>query len=86
MAGHAIRSREEIEYFLFRLEFFENLSLQTVYLNGFHVFFLNVPLIFKQFIYFERHNFWTDFVNRTHGSVFPFTNFPIQVWTLYTVN
>jgi hypothetical protein len=85
MTGNAIRSREEIDYFLFRLEFFENLPLQTVYLNGFHVFFLNVSLIFKQFTYLERRNFWTDFVNTTHGSVFPSTIFPIQVWTLYTV-
>ena len=55
-------------------------------MNGFYVFFLNVPLIFKQFTYLKRRNLWTDSVNTTHGSVFPFTNFPIQVWTLYTVN
>ena len=86
MAGNVIRSREKVDYFLFRLEFFENLPLQTVYLKNFHVFFLNVTLIFKQFNYLEGHNFWTHFVNTTHGSVFPSTNFPIQVWTLYTLS
>ena len=88
MADQAILSREEVDYFLFRFEifFFENPPLQTVCLNGCHICFLNVPMIFNQFMYLERRNFWTDFVNATHGSVFPFTNFSVRVWTLYTVN
>lgn len=49
IAGHASNSGNDIDYILFLLEFYLYLPLQTVDLNGIHIF-IDTQLIVKPFM------------------------------------
>lgn len=86
IAGHVINSGNEMDHTLFRLELYVHLPLQTVDLNGIHIFFIDMQLIVKPFVDLLSHNFLIGFVRTTQRNIFPFTLALVQLWRLYTVN